>query len=120
MKRKIGRRKRKKQKKILIIISLSLLLFLCVGYAAFSTQLTMSAKGNIKDYNAAWQLLKSVVTQGDGLYKDIYEDGRYVTYNSNCGLSISDIIAQNEGAQISYHVVTTSGNILRMECIYIK
>ena len=50
----------------------------------------------------------------------IYEDGRYVTYNSNCGLSISDIIAQNEGAQISYHVVTTSGNILRMECIYIK
>lgn len=50
----------------------------------------------------------------------IYEDGRYVTYNSNCGLSISDIIAQNEGAQISYHVVTTNGNILRMECIYIK
>ena len=78
MKRKIGRRKRKKQKKKLIISSLSLLLFLCVGYAAFSTQVIMSAKGNIKDYNAAWQLLKNVVTQGNGLYEDIYEDGRYV------------------------------------------
>ena len=43
------RHKRKKQKKILIIGSLSLLLFLCVGYAAFSTNLSLKAKGNIKE-----------------------------------------------------------------------
>ena len=47
--RKIGRYRRKKQKKILIIGSLSLLLFLCVGYAAFSTNLSITAKGNVKE-----------------------------------------------------------------------
>lgn len=45
--RKIGKYRRKKQKKI-IITSLSLLLFLCVGYAAFQTNLSIIAKGNIK------------------------------------------------------------------------
>ena len=47
--RRIGRYRRGKQKKILIIGSLSLLLFLCVGYAAFSTNLSITAKGNIKE-----------------------------------------------------------------------
>lgn len=41
--------KRKKQKKILIIGTMLLLLFLCVGYAAFNTNLTLKARGNIKD-----------------------------------------------------------------------
>ena len=45
--RRIGKYRRKKQKKILIIGSLSLLLFLCVGYAAFQTNLSITAKGNI-------------------------------------------------------------------------
>ena len=49
MRRRLGRKERKKQKKILIIGSLSLLLFLCVGYAAFSTNLNITAKGNIKE-----------------------------------------------------------------------
>ena len=47
--RRIGRYKRKKQTKILIVGSLSLLLFLCVGYAAFQTNLSITAKGNIKE-----------------------------------------------------------------------
>ena len=47
--RKIGRYRKKKQKKILIIGSLSLLLFLCIGYAAFQTNLSITAKGNIKE-----------------------------------------------------------------------
>ena len=47
--RRVGRHRRGKQKKILIIGSLSLLLFLCVGYAAFSTNLSITAKGNIKE-----------------------------------------------------------------------
>ena len=47
--RRIGKYRRKKQKKILIIGSLSLLLFLCVGYAAFQTNLSITAKGNIKE-----------------------------------------------------------------------
>lgn len=47
--RRIGKYRRKKQKKILIIGSLSLLLFLCIGYAAFQTNLSITAKGNIKE-----------------------------------------------------------------------
>ena len=47
--RRIGRHRRKKQKKKLIIGSLSILLFLCVGYAAFSTNLNIKAKGNVKE-----------------------------------------------------------------------
>ena len=79
--RKIGRHRRKKQKKILIIGSLSLLLFLCVGYAAFSTELSLKAKGNIvKKYI---DITNNLVTDGDGLYKDVYEDGAYVYRGSN-------------------------------------
>ena len=48
MKRRINRKDRKQQKKILIIGSLTIILFLCVGYAAFSTNLSLTAKGNIK------------------------------------------------------------------------
>ena len=76
--RKIGRYRKKKQKKILIIGSLSLLLFLCIGYAAFSTNLSITAKGNIKEKNYKVEDLKTlVVTSGDGLYIDEYENGRY-------------------------------------------
>ena len=38
----------KKQKKIIIVSTLSLLLILTVGYAAFSTTLSLKAKGNIQ------------------------------------------------------------------------
>lgn len=47
--RKIGRYRRRKQKKIIVMGSLSILLFLCAGYAAFSTKLSISATGNIKE-----------------------------------------------------------------------
>ena len=47
--RRTRKHRRGKQKKLLIIGSLSLLLFLCVGYAAFSTNLSLKAKGNIKE-----------------------------------------------------------------------
>ena len=47
--RKIGRYRRRKQMKIIVMGSLSILLFLCVGYAAFSTKLSISATGNIKE-----------------------------------------------------------------------
>ena len=76
--RKIRRKERKKQKKILIIGSLSLLLFLCIGYAAFSTSLSLKAKGNIKYKKASDMLMDKVVSSGDGLYKDIYSSDRYV------------------------------------------
>ena len=45
--RRTRRRKRTSQKKIIIVTTVSLLLFLTIGYAAFSTQLSLKAKGNI-------------------------------------------------------------------------
>ena len=82
--RRVGRYRRKKQKKILIIGSLSILLFLCVGYAAFSTNLSITAKGNIKKTPITCESLKNqVVTSGDGLYKDTYEEERYIYKGAN-------------------------------------
>lgn len=75
------RRQMKKQKRIIIISSLCLLLCLCVGYAAFQTTLSITAKGNIIDNSV--DITDNVVTEGDGLYEDIYEEGRYVYRGSN-------------------------------------
>ncbi len=74
------RRQMKKQKRIIIVSSLCLLLCLCVGYAAFQTTLTLKAKGNIKEMpNCEMGGIKvNTVTDGDGLYKDIYEEERCV------------------------------------------
>ena len=43
------RKQKNKKKKIIIISALSLLLMITVGYAAFQTNLTITAKGNIKE-----------------------------------------------------------------------
>ena len=105
--RKVGRHRRNKQKKILIIGSMSLLLFLCVGYAAFSTNLSLKAKGNIKELSGAKVLRKKCNTEsGDGLYKDIYEDDKcifkgtnpnnYITFNDDeAGWRILSIESDN-------------------------
>ena len=78
------RKQMKIQKKIIIISSLCLLLCLCVGYAAFSTQLSIRAKGNIKETKlAADMLIETVVDTGDGLYLDTYEEGRYIYKGAN-------------------------------------
>ncbi len=75
------RRKRRKNKQIkfIIISSLSLLFILTVGYAAFQTNLNISAKGNIKNKRINVNDLKQdVVTAGDGLYIDVIDEGRYI------------------------------------------
>ena len=72
MKRQYGRYRRKKQKKILIIGSLSLLLFLCVGYAAFSTNLSLIAKGNIKERNNLYVSSNGSDTTGNGTLNKPY------------------------------------------------
>ena len=82
--RKTWRKKRSRNKKIVIISTMCLLLCLCVGYAAFQTDLNIKAKGNIKYQKAAEILRKFCTTKsGDGLYKDIYEDGRCIYKGAN-------------------------------------
>ena len=78
------RRKRRRQKKISIILFLSLLILITVGYAAFQTNLSLTAKGNIKELTAAEYLRKKCnQTNGDGLYKDIYEEGKCIYKGAN-------------------------------------
>lgn len=49
-----------------------------VGYAAFSTNITITAKGNIKSRITIDDLKKQVIEVNDGLYKDTYEGNRYI------------------------------------------
>ena len=79
------RRKMKRQKQMIIISSLCLLLCLCVGYAAFNTQISLKAKGNIREKPGTeiGKIFVESVTEGDGLYKDIYEEGRYIYRGQN-------------------------------------
>ncbi len=73
------RRRRRKQRKIIIISSLTLLFIMTVGYAAFQTNINITAKGNILEKVITINELKTkVTTSGDGLYNDTYESGRYV------------------------------------------
>jgi len=70
--------KRKKQKKIIITSMVALVFLFSVGYAAFSSEFLISGKGTIVMTAAAEKLKETIVTSGDGLYEDVYEEGRYV------------------------------------------
>lgn len=85
MRRRLTRRqKNKRNKQIIMVSTICLLVVMGVGYAAFSTQLSLKAKGNIlKKAITPEKLKESVVDSGDGLYKDIYEDGKYFYRGAN-------------------------------------
>lgn len=76
-------RKFKKQKMLVIALSCVFTFFLTVGYAAFTTRLTLNAKGNIFPSTSVNELKRKAVTTGDGLYVDSYEDGAYVFRGAN-------------------------------------
>ncbi|MCI8291902.1 MAG: hypothetical protein HFJ25_06665 [Clostridia bacterium] len=77
------RKKGKRQRNVIVILVIGLLCIMSAGYAAFQTNLNINAKGNIKKMFAAEYLKKIVVALGDGLYKDTYEEGRYIYKGSN-------------------------------------
>ena len=78
------RRKRRKQRKIIIITSIALLFVLATGYAAFQTNLNITAKGNILEKGIRpIELKNNVVTSGQGLYLDNLENNRYVYKGEN-------------------------------------
>ena len=79
-------RRRNKQRKIIIISVCGLLLIMTVGYAAMQTNLEIKAKGNIVSNPTGGEALLEmvdVVTSGDGLYKDSYEENVYTYRGSN-------------------------------------
>ena len=84
-KRLTRKEKRNRNKKIVITGVICLLFCLCVGYAAFNTELSIRAKGNIKESeNCEFGGIKvNTVTDGDGLYKDTYEEGKCTYKGTN-------------------------------------
>ena len=83
---RLRHRNRNKQRKILVISICSILLFMTAGYAAMNTNLEINAKGNVVKKNTGGeQLLEMVdiVTTGDGLYKDSYEENVYTYRGAN-------------------------------------
>lgn len=74
------RRQRENRKHVRVIISLSLclLMIMTIGYAAFSTNLTLTAKGNIKTLITIDQLKNKSVTTGEGLYQSASQENRYI------------------------------------------
>lgn len=84
-KRLTRKEKRNRNKKIVITGTICLLFCLCVGYAAFNTELSIRAKGNIKESeNCEFGGIKvNTVTEGDGLYFDTYEEGKCTYKGTN-------------------------------------
>ena len=77
-------RRNKRPFTIAITSAICLLVLMTAGYAAFSTNLNITAKGNIIKQKTASEMLKEkVVTTGDGLYADSYEEGRYIYKGAN-------------------------------------
>ena len=61
------RRKRRRQKKTIIILSLSLLMVITVGYAAFSTNLSITAKGNVEELTIEDYIQDNLFLHLDGI-----------------------------------------------------
>jgi len=77
------KRKQKNQRKVIIIASLCLLFVMTVGYAAFNTNLNITAKGNVLEKGITASELKNSITDADGLYEDNTEEGKYIYKGSN-------------------------------------
>ena len=78
-------RKRKKLNNIMIISICAVLLLMTAGYAAMQTNLEINAKGNVvkKPVVEIGGTEIDIVTEGDGLYKDSYEDNVYTYRGAN-------------------------------------
>ena len=77
--RKTRKSKLKGQKQILLVGLFAFVTLMAVGYAAFNTNITLHVKGNIKTKPVdIGGVDVTPVTEGDGLYEDEYEEGRYI------------------------------------------
>ena len=82
--RKTRKSKLKGQKQILLVGLFVFITLMTIGYAAFNTNITLHVKGNIKTKPVDIGGVKvTPVTEGDGLYEDEYEEGRYVYRGAN-------------------------------------
>ena len=92
--KRLHKNKLKKHRKIIIISLFVVSLCLSIGYSAFNTNLTFNTKGNIKELTAAHYLKTKATSSGNGLYKDIYQNNRYVYkgINPNNYLKLNNVL----------------------------
>ena len=77
--RKTRHAKLKGQRQILLVGLFVFVTLMTIGYAAFNTNITLHVKGNIKTKPVdIGGVDVTPVTEGDGLYEDEYEEGRYI------------------------------------------
>ena len=92
--KRLHRRELKRQRKIIIMSLSMVLLCLSFGYAAFFTNINLNTKGNIKDLTAAHYLKTKATSSGNGLYKDTYQNNRYIYkgINPNNYLKLNNVL----------------------------
>ena len=99
----------------MVIGSLSLLLFLCVGYAAFQTNLSLTARGNIKERNNLYVSSTGSDTKGNGTINKPYATIQKA-YNSawqNSTIYVMDNITQTNTVTMDKNkdvIITSYGN----------
>ena len=110
----IGRHKRKKQKKAIILSTLSLLLLLTVGYAAFSTSLSITAKGNIQPRKNLYVSANGSDETGNGTVNKPYKTVQkaYDSAWENSTIYIMDNITVDETIEFNQekNITLTSEN----------
>jgi len=92
------RRKRRKQRKIIILTSIALLFVLTTGYAAFQTNLNITAKGNIKYKTEFYVSTNGSDEHGNGTITKPYAtiNKAYEQVKDEATIYIMDTIIQNE------------------------
>lgn len=94
-------RRKRKNNKIIIIGSLCLLLCLCVGYVAFSTNLSITAKGNIKEKSRVIQAWSS--TDQTDFHSDFYKQNIVsATFLDNANVPSNAVESWNVSEDVSH------------------
>lgn len=82
--RKTRKSKLKGQKQILLVGLFAFVTLMTIGYAAFNTNISLHMKANIKTPPVDMGGVEvTPVKEGDGLYEDSYESGRYIYRGQN-------------------------------------
>lgn len=113
-KRRKTRREKRNQKKIIVISALSLLLLITVGYAAFSTNLSITAKGNVKERNNLYVESNGSDETGNGTVNKPYKTVQkaYDSAWKNATIWIMDNITVDETIEFNQekNITLTSEN----------
>ena len=115
MKRRLTRKNKRRKKQLIIFSTICLLLVMASGYAAFSTNLSLTAKGNIKEKSRvirAWSFTDQTDFHTDFYRENIvnvtFLDNNKVPSNATESWNISE--DEKHGGVIAYVVPNSNDN----------